>query len=216
VSPYVSVAPGQYDIRVVASGSSDCTVALVPDAYDLPLLSAGVTETLAVVGDTFGQGADPSALLVAFADDTTVSSSRVALRFVDAVPSVIEVTFASGTIATATSVPYISAAQFGGAGVDTDAGVLDSNDYVASPPISGAIWSLINANGGTTTLVSVEGASIPAGHLATVVAVGGESGPNQNAIGILLCTDEPPILAGETASCELFEAANDPVCPSCH
>jgi hypothetical protein len=215
MSPYVSIAPGEYDVRVVASGSTDCTMPLVPDAYDLPVFRAGVTETLALVGDTVDQGADPSAMLVALSDDTTVSSSRVALRFVDAVPSVIEVTFASGTIATATSQPYISAAQFGSVGVDTDAGALDSNDYLAGAPISNAVWSLINANGGTTTLVSIEGASIPAGDLATVVAVGGESGPNQNAIGILLCTDRPPVVAGETAACELFEAADDPVCPSC-
>jgi hypothetical protein len=58
--------------------------------------------------------------------------------------------------------------------------------------------------------------SVPAGRLATVVAVGGESGPDEGAVGILVCTDSPPIVAGETATCELFEAYPDPVCPSCN
>jgi hypothetical protein len=217
ISPYVSVAPGAYDFRVVASAALGCGVpdALFPDTSDLPPLVAGTVETLAVVGDTTDQGTDPSDALVAFPDDTTVSSSQVALRFVNAVPSVVGVTFASGTITTATAVPYLSAAQFGGAGVDTDAGALDSNDYLLTAPISNAIWSLIDANGGTTTLVAVEGASVHAGRLATVVAVGGESGANLGSVGILLCTDTPPIVAGETATCELYEADDDPVCPSC-
>jgi hypothetical protein len=214
VSPYLAVTPGAYDVRVVAAGSS-CTTALVPDTDDLPVQAAGTTFTLAVVGDTTGQGSDPPAGLVALTDDTTVPASRVALRFIDAVPSVIETTFAQGTIDTASAVPYVSAAQFGGAGADTDAGSIDPNDYLTTAPITNAIWSLINANGGTTTLVAVEGASIPAGRIATVVGVGGESGPGENNIGILLCSDTPPIVAGESATCSLLEAANDPVCPSC-
>ena len=204
VSPYVTLAPGVYDVRVVGvvpGAAPDCATPLFADVDDLPALRAGDVQTFAAVGDMVDQGTDPGIFLTSLADDTTVAASQVALRFVNAVPSVIEVTFASGLVYTGSAAPYIVAAQFGGAGVDTDAGALDSNDYLTTAPIHDQVWSLINANGGTTTLVAVEGASIPAGVLATVVAIGGESGATENAIGILVCTDAPPIVAGETASC---------------
>jgi hypothetical protein len=211
VSPYVSLAAGEYDVRIVTAGSTDCTAPLFPDVDDLPALRAGTVDTFAAVGDTVDQGTDPSLGLSVLPDDTLVPAPSVALRFVNAVPSVIEVTFASGQISLGSAVPYLSAAQFGNAGVDTDAGALDSNDYLVIPPMEAPVWSLINANGGTTTLVTVKGASLPAGQLATVVAIGGESGASQFDIGILVCLDTPPIVAGETASCDLLQEASQPV-----
>jgi hypothetical protein len=214
LSPYVALTPGAYDLSLVAAGSPDCTKPLF-EIDDLPALTAGSVQTLAAVGDTVDEGADPALSVSLLPDDTTVAAGSAALRFINAVPSVIEVTFASGTVAMATAMPYLSAAQFGAAAVDTDAGALDTNDYLTIPPVASQVWSLINANGGTTTLVAVEGAGLPAGHLATVVGVGGESGPDQKDIGILVCTDQPPIVAGETARCVLFEEAMLPVCDGC-
>ncbi len=212
MSPYVALTPGDYDVRVVTAGSTDCSAPLLPEIDDLPALVAGAVDTLAAVGDTVDEGTDPGLSLAFLPDDTSVAASSAALRFVNAVPSVIEVTLASGTIATATVTPYLSAVQFGGAGVDTDAGPLDANNYLSTAPITDQVWSLINANGGVTTLVTVQGAGVALGQLATVVAVGGESGPGQNDIGVLLCTDQPPIVAGETASCTLLQTAALPVC----
>jgi hypothetical protein len=213
VSPYVSLTPGEYDVRVVTAGATDCSAPVAPDTDDLPALRAGLTETFAVVGDTMVQGSDPSLTLVAFSDDTSVAPTHLALRFINALPSVTQVSFVSGTVTTTTVKPYLSAALFGGAGVETDAGVIDSNDYLLTLPIANAVWSLVGSRG-TVTLAEAYGANIPAGRLATVVAVGGESGPLQQDVGILLCTDVPPIISGETASCELFEATKG-VCPRC-
>lgn len=215
VSPYLSLSPGQYDLRVVAAGSPDCTVPLFAEVDDLAALRAGAVVTFAAVGDAIDQGSDPALSLAILGDDTMVASTAVSMRFVNAIPSVTGVTFLSGTIATGNAVPYFSATQFGAAGIDTDAGAVDSNGYVTIAPITTKIWSLVNANGGVATLVGVENVSVPAARLATVVGIGGESGANAAAIGILLCTDEAPIVAGETASCDLFQGNVGGVCPSC-
>jgi hypothetical protein len=213
VSPYVALSPGLYDLRVVVAGSADCGAPVLADVLDAPPFVAGTVATLALVGDANDQGADPGLALSILGDDTTVPSTEIAVRFVNAIPSVAWVTFASGTVAKGTNAEYIAGAQFGTAGADTDAGMLDQNDYVFLPPITDKIWSLINANGGTTTLVAVEGASIAPGKLATVVGVGGESGHDELDVGILLCVDTPPIVAGETASCDVYEESTQPVLP---
>ncbi len=213
VSPYVTLLPGLYDLRVVVAGSTDCSSPVLPDVLDAPRFVAGTVATLALVGDANDQGADPGLALSILDDDTTVAPSEIALRFVNAIPSVESVTLASGTVAKGTNEAYLGVTQFGAAGADTDAGVLDSNDYLFLPPITDKIWSLINANGGTTTLVAVEGVTIPAGKLATVVGVGGESGPDELDVGILVCLDTPPIVVGETAACQVYEESSQPVAP---
>ena len=215
LSPYVATTPGEYDVRLIAGGALDCTAPLAADVEDFPPLFAGTVLTFVALGDTVDQGTDPTLALGILTDDTSVAASSVALRFVNAVPSVIEVTFAAGTLAKGTAEPYLIAGQFGGAAADSDAGTLDSNDYLVTAPVVDQTWSLINANGGITTLVAVDGANAPAGTLATVVGVGGESGQEQNNIGILLCLDTPPIVAGETAKCELLQTAAAPVCSGC-
>jgi Domain of unknown function (DUF4397) len=215
MSPYVSLSPGQYDVRLVASSAASCNTPLAPEVDDLPALVAGDVETLAAVGDTVDQGTDPSLGLSLLGDDSVVPAGKIALRFVNAIPSVIDVSFESGTLATATAVAYLASTQFGDVGADTDAGALDPNDYLITAPISDQVCSLVNANGGITTLIAVEGLSVPAGHLTTIVGVGGESGPRENAIGILVCLDTPPVVAGETASCDLYEAPPFGVCEGC-
>ena len=50
VTRYFGVAPGQYDIQVVASGSTDCTVGLLAET-DLPALGVNARTTFATVGD---------------------------------------------------------------------------------------------------------------------------------------------------------------------
>jgi hypothetical protein len=214
LSPYVSLTPGEYDVRIVAAGAADCSRPLLPETDDLPALVAGVTETMALVGDTAREGTDAGLTLVAFPDDTTVPASEIGFRFINAVPSVAAVSFVAGTVNTGTAKPYLSAAQFGGAGVDTALSGLDANDYLITPPVENAVWSLINANGGVVTLASVGDVSLPAGSLATVVGVAGESGPSQRDIGILVCVDSVPVAAGEAAACKLY-AATSGVCPHC-
>jgi len=212
VSPYVSLTPGLYDVRVVASGSADCTGPLFDDRTDLPAFVAGAATTLAIVGDLVDQGTDPSIAVALLSDDTSVPSGNTSIRFINAVPSVIETSLVqSGVYFT----PIVSGAQFGSVGVDTDAGVLDSNDYLALAPVSGALWFVIDTNGNAVLAEEVN-VHVTAGVLGTVVAIGGESGPNESAIGVLLCVDRAPIVVGETASCLLLEGPGAAsVCPAC-
>ena len=217
MSPYVSLTPGQYDVRVVAAHTGSCAAPLFGDTKDLPPFIAGAVVTLATVGDSNPEGSDPTLGVVSFADDATVPAGRALLRYINAVPSVIETTLGSGRIRTANFAPLVAAAQFGEVGADTDSGPVDANGYVTLDPVTHAVWSVVNANGGIAELVAVEGVSVAAGSLATVVTIGGESGPDQTDVGILLCVDHPPVNAGETAACTLLEGAGltAPVCPGC-
>lgn len=105
VSPYLSLNPGVYDVLIVAASTGSCTTPLFTDTTDLAGLVAGDTLTLATVGDFVDQGADPAMGLVLLHDDTNARSASAGLRFVNAVPSVIETTLGSGQSAPPTSAP---------------------------------------------------------------------------------------------------------------
>jgi len=214
ISPYVSVAPGKYDVRVVAAGATDCATPIFDERTDLPAFVAGAFTTLAAVGDLNAQGTDPAIALAAFSDDSSVPAGEMHLRFVNAIPSV---TAATLVVLGIHFTPVVSAAPFGTVGVDTDAGPLDSNDYVTLAPPQDATWFIINANVNNAVLAGVYAVSIPNGNIATAVAIGGESGGSAANIGVLVCVDRPPIVAGEAARCTLLEGPGlaGPVCPSC-
>lgn len=100
---------------------------------------------------------------------------------------------------------------------DSDAGALDTNGYLQVAPVTKAVWSVVNANGSIAELVAVDDINLTAGELVTAASIGGESGPDETDVGLLLCVDHPPIIAGETATCTLLEGLGltAPVCPAC-
>lgn len=214
VSPYVSVPPGEYDVRIVVAGASDCAAALFADRTDLPAFAAGSSTTLATVGDLTVEGTDPAIALGAFADDTGGSSAPVRARFINGIPDVTTASFVQLGIY---FVPIVSNVQFGDLGVDVDGGKLDSNDYLSLAPVADANWFVIRADQANAVLSGIYHVAIPAGDLATVVAIGGKSGASATAIGVLVCLDHPPIVAAETANCTLYEGPGltAPVCPAC-
>jgi hypothetical protein len=214
LSPYLQIEAGQYDVRVVVGGAPDCTAPVLADRTDFAPIVAGSRTTLAVVGEFAAQGTDSSAGLIAIADDADGLVGQARLRVINAVPSVTQVSLVDLGIhfdALVSDVP------FGAVGVDTDAGLLDSNDYLATAPTTNATWFLIDGNGTNTVLAGVYRVVVPAGQLTTVVAIGGSSGPTGHSIGVLLCNDTPPIGPGEGAACTLIEGpgTTSPVCPHC-
>lgn len=214
LSPYLQLEAGQYDVRVVLGGAPDCTAPVLADRTDFAPIVAGSRTTLAVVGEFAVQGTDSSAGLIAIPDDAEGLVGQARVRLINAVPSVTQVSLVDLGIhfdALVSDVP------FGAVGVDTDAGLLDSNDYLATAPTTDATWFLINGNGTNTVLAGVYRVVVPAGQLTTVVAVGGASGPTGHSIGVLLCNDAPPIGPGEYAACTLIEGpgTTSPVCPRC-
>jgi len=214
ISPYVAVPPGTYDVRVVAAGASDCASPLFADRTDLSAFVAGTYSTLATVGDLNDEGTDPAIALVAFSDDTRASPAPVRVRFINGIPSVTTASFVQLGIY---FVPIVSDVQFGNVGVDVDGGNLDSNDYLSLAPVSDANWFVIRSDQANAVLSGIYHVGIPAGDIATVVAIGGKSGASATAIGVLVCLDRAPIVAAETAACTLYEGPGltGPVCPSC-
>ena len=77
VTKYFGVAPGQYDIQLVASGATDCTTGLLAET-DLPALAVNAHTTFATVGDVNPRGNDTGLKIAAFFDDVTVSNGQAA------------------------------------------------------------------------------------------------------------------------------------------
>jgi len=209
ISPYVSISPGEYDVRVVVGGASDCLMPLFDAVTDLAPFLAGGHTTFATVGDLNDKGTDPAITLVALPDDTRIANGRARLRFVNAVPGATNVSL----VALDAQLSPLISATFGAVGIDTDAGALDSNDYVSITPVEHATWFVLDYRGMNPILVSAYDVNVPDGILATVAAIGGESGTTATAAGLLLCVDRPPIDVGESASCTLL--GGSPGCPAC-
>ena len=183
----MTVAPGQYDVRVVAAGAADCTARLFADKLDLAPLVAGTSTTLAIVGDlvVLGRRVQPAAV-VAFSDDVSGPAGDISLRFVNAVPSVISMSLVQ---LTGSFSALVSSTQFGEVGADSDAGVFDANDYISLASVSDDSWFLVNAHGGAAVLAELHNVASRLASITTVVAIGGQSGATEADIGVLLCID---------------------------
>jgi hypothetical protein len=141
VSAYVDVPVGQYDIRLVAAGSPDCSSGLVPDFANLPQLYFDSFYTLALVGDLAPDAGAPSLRAVVFGDDTTSPPSSdptapfIGIRFVNAAPDVSSAEIGSYDQGTSTPVyaAFLSGVTFGTASIG--AGAVDRNGYASVEPM---------------------------------------------------------------------------------
>jgi hypothetical protein len=140
VGRYVAVAPGTYDLKVVAPGSGCGSPAVV--AIALSALAAGAHTTVAVIGDLMPTGNDQTARAVAYTDDATPPQGQAAVRFVDAMPGASAVVIGTGKsndfsfFALTPSVPFGALAT-----MTADGGTSDSNDYLRLAPLAGGMLS---------------------------------------------------------------------------
>jgi hypothetical protein len=199
VTAYLDVAAQQYDVRLVTPGAKDCSTSLagLPDFTNLPVLNAGVSATIAALGEV-----TPAAMnaftLRAYVDDTTVDTGKTKLRFVHASPGTpaVDVGLGGGVLFT----PVFVNVVFGAA---TTAGA-DSNGYIETNPIANSEISA-RADGTTTDILSIKPATLPAGAIATAFAIG-KLGDATTPLQVLLCVDNGAP-SGNLAACSQVGAA---------
>jgi hypothetical protein len=192
VGSYFYVTPGGYDVRVVAAGSPDCTVGVVaPDDTTVPALSADTLTTIAAIGDVKPPAGEPTISLASYHDDIepTLDGGSpldggeliVPMRFINAAPSVPEISFGTGTIADSSFVQRFVGVRFGQAGSLQEATAteftppylaeVDGNGYAL---LASLLPETVSLHAFRTRVDLVAGPQVPAppGILVTMVAVG--------------------------------------------
>lgn len=179
VTKYLDVAPNQYDVRLVAPGSKDCSSSLggLPDITNLPPLTDGATATIAATGLLSHGEVEPFAL-EAYLDDAEVADGQAKLRFIHASPGTpnVDVGIGGGVAFT----PVFENIAYG----DTRA---HDNGYFATSPVDGIEISA-RATGTTADAISVKPVALPAGTIATAFAIG-ELGNANAPLRVLICND---------------------------
>ncbi|MEO8704914.1 MAG: DUF4397 domain-containing protein [Kofleriaceae bacterium] len=178
VTKYLDVPAAQYDVRLVAPGSTSCETALggLADFTNLPALTDGATATIAATGN-LAHGGDPFALR-AYIDDATVDAGQVKLRFIHASPGTpnVDVGIGGGVAFT----PVFENIEFG-------ATRAHDNGYFLTAPFAGLELSA-RVTGTTTDVIAVKPAKLADGAIATAFAIG-ELGNAQAPLQVLLCND---------------------------
>ncbi|MGH7437886.1 MAG: DUF4397 domain-containing protein [Polyangiaceae bacterium] len=180
VTAYTYVLPGSYDIRLVAAGSSSCSVAVLPDTTT-PSFERGTAWTTALFGTaSAGSGAPTRLGVTSFPDEVDADDrAPLRLRFINAAPGL---SFAELDRLTPITVEgYVTifpAVPFGLAGpqIEDDAAVpgVDENGYMRAQNFSSTILTLHapgDTDGGAVTIPVSTLTGIP----VTLVAVGGAS-----------------------------------------
>jgi hypothetical protein len=179
VTKYIALPAAQYDVRLVAPGSSSCATSLggLADFTNLPALPSGANVTLAAEG-LAGLGATPSFTLQAYVDDTSVDAGKAKLRFIHASPNTPAVDVGTGGGA-------LFQALFTDVSYGSTSGT--ANGYVVTAPLSGVEISA-RAFGSLSDAISINPAVLPAGAIATAFAIG-ELDNASTPLRVLLCVD---------------------------
>jgi hypothetical protein len=174
VTKYLDLEAIQYDVRLVAPGSADCSTTLggLPDFTNLPALPAGASATIAAEGHV--NGTVPFGL-TAYIDDSDVTFGKAKLRFIHASPGTpaVDVGLGGGALFT----PVFAAVAYGSSGTG----------YVETAPIDHGEISA-RASGTTADVISIKPVAVPAGTIATAFAIG-EIGNPHTPLDVLLCID---------------------------
>ena len=181
VTKYLVVSAAQFDVRIVAPGSTNCATSFggLPDVTNLPALPAGSSATIAAEGELNpGDGGGQPFGLKAYIDDATVTAGKAKLRFVHASSGTpaVDVGLGGGVLFT----PVFTNVAFGNTAAAT-------NGYVETDPIANAEIST-RANGTTTDVLAVKGANLAAGTIASAFAIG-KIGNTTSPLRVLLCAD---------------------------
>jgi hypothetical protein len=187
VTKYFGVAPGQYDLQLVASGSTDCTTGLLAET-DLPALGANAHTTLATVGDVNPTGNDTGLKIAVFFDDATVSSDEATLRVINVIPSVAYLDIGTGSLMAQDFGPLFTSVGFAVVGESlADGGILGLTGYTPIAPATDTQFSAHPTGTDTTDTATATHVSLGGGSLTTMAVINGANGgfPPQ----FLICAD---------------------------
>jgi uncharacterized protein DUF4397 len=202
VSAYVGLAPGPYDVRIVAAGASSCDSAIaaggdaagpVADWTNLPPLAVDTSATLLLAGDLQPAGDDARLTLTLLTDDSVLSTGAAVVRAINAVPSERALDFGLGS--GSAWEPLLTNVTFGAASAATGPGegTVDANGYTPIPPLSSQAVSArpSSSDAGADVAVAMH-VEIAQGSIATILAIGGKTGDSAHLPALLVCTDNQP------------------------
>lgn len=201
VTKYFGVAPGQYDMQVVASGSNDCTAGLLP-VTPLPALGLDSRTTLATVGDVDPRGNDTGLKVAVFFDDVGAASREATVRVINAIPSVAYLDVGTGSLMANDFAALFTSAGFGVVGSSlADGGSVGLTGYTSIAPVTAAQFSAHPTGTESTDTATATGVSLSAGSVTTMAVVNGANGgfPPQ----FLVCTDSGPA-SDEQTPCRVY------------
>jgi hypothetical protein len=190
VSKYFAYAAGAYTVRVVPYAANSCTTA-VPGIADATVnVADGGYYTVAVAG-FIGQPAPANAQLKSFTDVATPDSTKVIIRFVNALPGLPAVDIGTGLPTAFT--PIFSNLSY--LGLATQTAVVNSLGYAVVSPAGFTPPVILTTclNGlppsaqtcpSSVTLTPTQAAGIQAGTVASAFLV-----PTLTAGELLLCGD---------------------------
>jgi hypothetical protein len=221
VSAYVALAAGQYDVRIVAAGSS-CGSPLaaqavedasaddaslvdagsvvdsggtigVADTTSLPSLDFNTYATLLVAGELAPVSADAPIQVTLLTDDAVLAGGAAVLRAINAAPSRPSLDFGLGSAAAWQ--PLLTDIGFGAASRQTgqNQGTVDANGYTPIAPLHAQAMSARASftDAGADAVVASD-VEIDFGSIATVLAIGGKTGDPAHPLALLLCMDNQP------------------------
>ena len=208
VSAYASVSPGQYDLRAVAAGATDCSVGIVDATMALRLV-AGAYGTAALIGEADPIAKAPGLQIVPLIDEAVQpsvpdgGSAVLLLRFLNAAPTATAVDFAIDGNRLFTGVPFgqVSSAANGA----SDAGIkVDSSGYWSRAALSGAVVTVVASGSPSGAQALAQGkSSVATGAIVTIAVVGTSSGTIDGGappLVLLQCVDNAGTV-GLFASC---------------
>jgi hypothetical protein len=177
-SSYVSVAPGTYDLRVVAAGAPDCATRLdgIPDRIDIGSFDPHGHASLVAVGSL----AKSFFALDVHRDEVTTAPDRAKLRFIHdtvAAPA-LDVGIGAGGSFT----PLFAGVPF------RSAGAADPYGYSDVAP-SADTTLVLRIAGRTFDTLSVPGFSIGEGTVTTVFSIGVAGAGGALVGSVLRCAD---------------------------
>ncbi len=172
VTKYLDLEAKQYDVRLVAPASPNCSTGLVPDFTTLPVLTDGATATIAAMGNLMHGGAAQFTLR-AYIDDAAPVAGKSRLRFIHASPGTpnVDVGIGGGVLFT----PVFNNIGYG------------RDEYITADPATNLELSA-RANGTSTDVIAIKPATLTADATATAFAIG-EIGNATAPLKVLLCKD---------------------------
>jgi hypothetical protein len=192
VTRYLGLAPAQYQVRLVAPGSTTCLTALggLPDVT-LPALAAGTRVTVAASGRLTGSGATAFTLRPLVDGNTRPALGRVHLRFAHLSPGAPNVDV--GVLSGMTFSPVFSNVPYGS--VANPAGSEPGTGYLPSAPLANATLQ-VRAAGTSTAVLTLPGVNVPAtvsrGTSVTFFAIGLVGTTGNTRLSALACSDRAP------------------------
>jgi hypothetical protein len=172
-SAYLVVEPAQYDARLVAGGSVDCSTGITPDATNLPALPTGGLQTVALVGTVHPQNGESGLQIVGFVDELkNTLSGALLIRVINAAVDLPKVEV--GTLDTYL-LPFLAPVAFGASSAGDP--MADPNGYISDLPLSNvtiaartAVPSLLGAPL-HTIVAQAPGISLASGATVTFVVI---------------------------------------------